>query len=170
MTRCNAVCCKGGVWVDPTEHANILAHAPVIQQHMDPYQEHRPEFWFDNYEVKDEDFPSGSAIGTRADEQGCVFLKADGKCVLQAAAIAEGMDPFALKPFFCIAFPVTIEHGELMIDDLEFGYRPECCCAVHNGQQSVLDVCNDELRFVLGEEGLRELCAHHKKMRNVSVL
>lgn len=160
MAGCNAVCCKGGVWLDPGERDNILAHAPLVQRYMDAGQEHRPEYWFDNEVFTDTDFPSGKAVATHSNEKGCVFLKADGKCVLQTAAIAEGMNAFALKPFYCVAYPITIEHGELMVDDLEFGYRPECCSTVNNGTQSVFAVCNDELGFVLGEEGLKELRVH----------
>ena len=118
MAGCNAECCKGGVWADPKERDNIMTHAAMIQRHMDAGQEHRPDYWFELQEVKDSDFPSGSAIGTRASETGCVFLKADGKCVLQTTAVAEGMDRFALKPFYCVAYPVSIEYGELTIDDL----------------------------------------------------
>ena len=163
MANCNADCCKGGVWSDPKERDNILARTEMIQQHMDSGQEHRPEFWFDLQEVKDSDFPSGCAIGTRVRGAGCVFLKADGKCVLQTAAVAEGMDRFALKPFFCVAFPVSIEYGELTIDDLEVVNRPECCCAVTNGKKTIFDVCDDELRFVLGDEGLEELLVARKE-------
>ena len=160
MANCDATCCKGGVWIDLTERDNILSHAPIIQQHMDAQQEHRPEFWFDNQETPDADFPSGRAVGTKANENGCVFLKPDGKCVLQTTAVAVGMDKFSLKPFFCVAFPVTVEYGELMVDDLEFGYRSECCSAVTNGSQSVFEVCGEELGFVLGEDGLNELRTH----------
>ena len=157
MANCNSQCCQGGVWADPAERDNILAHAAIIQRHMDADQERSPEKWFENNVVADADFPSGNAVGTRANERGCVFLKDDGKCVLQTTAIAEGMNAFALKPFFCVAFPVSIEHGELIIDDLEFGNRAECCCPVENGSQTILDVCSGELEFVLGEEGLKEL-------------
>ena len=163
MAGCNAECCKGGVWADPKERDNIMTHAAMIQRHMDAGQEHRPDYWFELQEVKDSDFPSGSAIGTRASETGCVFLKADGKCVLQTTAVAEGMDRFALKPFYCVAYPVSIEYGELTIDDLEVLNRSECCCTVPNGEKTIFDVCNEELQFMLGDEGLKELLEARKE-------
>ena len=127
MSNCNAECCQGGVFVDISERDNILAQRTMIQRHMDPDQEHDPTRWFEDHEVVDPDFPSGRAIGTEAQESGCVFLKKDGKCVLQSAAEAESMDKFTLRPFFCIAYPVAIIRGELIIDEELLTGRRECC-------------------------------------------
>ncbi len=41
---------------------------------MEPQQDHNTAHWFDEHEMVDPDFPSGKAIGTRADANGCVFL------------------------------------------------------------------------------------------------
>jgi Fe-S-cluster containining protein len=167
--RCNALCCKEGVWADLAERAKILAHVPLIQQHMDPGQEHRPEFWFEEREVPDADFPSGFTVGTRANEQGCVFLKSDGRCVLQSAAMASGMPAYSLKPFYCVAFPVTVHEGQLMMDEPDRGARTECCTGAAGGTLSVFDVCAEELRFVLGEEGVEELREQYEQHRGAGV-
>ncbi len=58
----------------------------------------------------------------------------------------------ALKPFFCFAFPVTIDAGVLTIDDPEFTNRPECCSMIAGGTRSVLEICWEEFEFVLGSE------------------
>ncbi|MBI3365293.1 MAG: hypothetical protein HY033_10330 [Ignavibacteriae bacterium] len=113
--------------------------------------------WFEDREREDTDFPSGKAIGTQAMDYGCVFLDSVGRCTLQKAAIAEGMHPFALKPFYCVAYPVTVDHGELMVDDAEFVDRPQCCRPTESGTLDILDVCADELEHVLGKEGVEEL-------------
>jgi hypothetical protein len=44
-----------------------------------------------------------------------------------------------------------------MLDQPEFVDRPECCTALPSGSQSILEVCREELEFILGESGLREL-------------
>ena len=157
MTRCNADCCKGGVWVDVKEHDRILAHAPMIQHHMDPGQEHDKNKWFENYSIADPDFPSGKAVGTQVIGDVCVFLKSDGKCVLQTAAVGEGLDRFALKPFFCVAYPVSIEDGELTLEDDDYTSRQECCSYTTDGRLTVFDVCREELEFMLGKEASNEL-------------
>ena len=72
---------------------------------------------------------------------------------------------FALKPFFCYAFPVTIEDGLLMLDDPEIANRPECCSMQPGGSMTVLDVCEEEFRFVLGDDGFSELRNLHKSTR-----
>lgn len=67
------------------------------------------------------------------------------------------MPRHALKPFFCFAFPVTIESGVLTIDDPDFTDRPECCSMIERGSRSGLEVCSEESMFVLGSEGMSAL-------------
>ncbi|HTK80714.1 MAG TPA: DUF3109 family protein [Bacteroidota bacterium] len=159
MMNCNAQCCKYGVWLDVNHRTKILAHAEMIQKHMDEGMERNPEKWFVGDDVDDADFASGRATSTAEGPRGCTFLLKDGKCVLQAAAVAEGMDRFALKPFYCWTYPITIEAGELMMDELEFGFRSECCSPVEGGSLSIFDLCTMELEFILGPQGLKELIA-----------
>ena len=162
MFQCNSTCCRHGVMLDPADRQRILDHKDLVLKYMEPHQEKNPDAWFDNEEEDDADFPSGRAVGTQARSYGCVFLDTAGRCVLQKAAMAEGMDKFALKPFFCVAFPVTLEDGVLVTDDPEFTNREECCSVVKQGSLTVLDVCREELEFMLGPEGLEELKeAHH---------
>ena len=157
MMNCNATCCGGGVFADIKERETILEHVALITQYMEPDQEHDPAQWFDEHEVIDMDFPSGKAIGTKATEHGCVFLDSKGRCVLQTAASEEGMGKFALKPFYCVAYPVTINKATLMIDDPTLTERNECCSAVGNGSLTVFEVCAEELEFTLGPKGIDEL-------------
>jgi len=162
MQNCNASCCQGGVMVDVKERDNILGHADLIQGHMEPHQVQNPQAWFEDVAEIDSDYPSGRGVGTQTTDSGCVFLKKDGRCVLQTAAMAEGLPKAALKPFFCFAFPVTIESGVLTIDDPDFTDRPECCSMIPQGSKSVLDICLEEFEFVLGSEGAKALRALQK--------
>lgn len=157
VANCDATCCQGGVYLDSAERDTILAHADLIRQYMESHQEHDPNRWFEEEIHDDSDFPSGKAAGTRELDYGCVFLDSKGRCVLQVAAMQKGMAKFVLKPFFCVAFPLTIEHGTLMIDDPEFTDRPACCSRVENGQMTAIEVCAEELEFMLGVDGFREL-------------
>lgn len=156
MAQCDATCCHGGVYADRAERELILRHAELVQRHMEPGQESDPGMWFDDEEVDDIDFPSGKAIGTRTNERGCVFLKANGHCVLQVAGTAAGMGKFALKPFFCVAFPVVLTGHELTVHD-DYTGRTECCFAVENGELSLVDLCAEELVHMLGPAGFAEL-------------
>ncbi len=156
MVNCRSSCCRFGVYVDPAEKENILASAEKIRRYMDAHQEHDDRGWFEETVYSDPDFPRGKAVGTRAMQYGCVFLNGEGKCVLQKTAVAEGMKISSLKPFYCIAYPITIDHGVLMVDEADFLNDPACCRPVEGGTQNVLDVCSEELEFVLGDEGLSE--------------
>ena len=124
---------------------------------MEPQQDKNPQNWFEDHTVVDKDFPSGIAIGTRFTDAGCVFLDSKGRCVLQTTAMEEGMNRFALKPFFCVAYPISIEDNILLFDDEEYPDNPQCCSSVTNGSLTVFDICSEELEYTVGRDGVQEL-------------
>lgn len=156
---CDATCCQDGVWVDPLERSRILAHVDTIQRVMDPGQERDPARWFDDEERIDSDFPSGRAVGTSVHSGGCVFLDRRRRCVLQTAAPG-------LKPFFCAAFPITLDHGTLTFDSPAAGACPQCCMASPEGTGTILDAWPEELEHVLGADGVAELRRHADRNRS----
>jgi Fe-S-cluster containining protein len=155
--NCDATCCRLGVGVDVADRDHILMHAGLVQAAMDPDQEHDPARWFDDAETADPDFPSGRCVSTRVLDDRCVFLDRAGRCVLQTATIAAARPGFDLKPFFCTAFPITILAGTLWVDELCLEGPARCCRPAADGTLGVLEVCETELRHVLGHEGLGEL-------------
>jgi hypothetical protein len=157
MCHCNGTCCAEGVLLDLRDKERILAHADLIKQYLEPHQEHDAAKWFDQSIEHDIDFPSGLCDGTATRDGGCVFLDSKGLCALQKTAMAEGMDKFSLKPFYCVAFPLVIDRHVLTIDDPDFTNRPQCCSIVPEGALTALDVCREEFEFILGAQGLREL-------------
>jgi Fe-S-cluster containining protein len=154
--RCVGACCRTGVWLDPEERDRVLAHADLVRQAMDPDQPRDPRRWFSTRVVADPDFPSGTAVHTRVRNGRCVFLDRGGRCVLQKASANVSRAP-QLKPFFCTAFPVTIDGGVLTLDDQDFRAGQPCCEATDGGPLTVFDTCGMELRHVLGTAGLARL-------------
>ena len=159
--RCKANCCRRGVWVDVAERDAIAASADWIRRHMEPSQEQDPERWFDPEVRLDSDFPSGKCVGTAVRNNACVFLDSAGLCVLQTASQqnANRNEPGNLKPFFCIAFPIDINHSELSLDR---GDDLNCCAPAADGEFNVLGVCAEELKHVLGGDAFAELERLHK--------
>ncbi|HLX12377.1 MAG TPA: DUF3109 family protein [Bacteroidota bacterium] len=156
-SRCSGTCCKGGVWLDLAERERILANVELVQSEMDPHQISDPAQWFMDEVKPDADFPSGSCDGTTEQSYGCVFLNGSGMCVLQIAQkkLPEGSPQ--LKPFFCYAFPISIEHGVLLYDHYMGSDQPQCCSPSLGAEQNVFDLCGFELDLVLGKEGMEEL-------------
>jgi hypothetical protein len=157
MCNCNGTCCAEGVLLDVKEKEMILAHADLIKKYLEPQQEKDTTKWFDNNIENDADFPSGKCDGTAVHGNSCVFLCSKGLCALQKTAMAEGMDKFALKPFYCVAFPITINEHVLTTYEPEFTNRRQCCSIVTDGPLTVLDVCREEFEYILGAEGLSEI-------------
>jgi hypothetical protein len=143
--------------VDVAQRDQILAHADLVQRAMDGSQDRDPARWFEDTESADPDFPSGRVVGTRVRDERCVFLDSAQRCVLQTATIAAARPGLDLKPFFCAAFPITIAAGTLWIDELCLEMPAPCCRPTAGGTLGVFDVCEVELRHVLGSEGLGEL-------------
>jgi len=156
MGHCNAHCCRDGVFLDPADRQKILDHADLVIQHMEVHQEKDPEEWFDDELTDDLDFPSGLCAGTAAMDYGCVFLNSQGHCILQVAATAAGMQKFELKPFYCVAYPLTISEGVLTVEDGSFTNRSQCCSPGGNPELAPADVCREEIEFMIGRNGLEE--------------
>jgi Fe-S-cluster containining protein len=152
--NCDGHCCASGVSVDLTERDRILAHATLIEAAMDAAEGRDPARWFDAQIREDADFPSGHAVRTGLRKGACVFLDARKRCVLHAFSDATGL---VLKPFFCRAFPMTIEQGIAVLDP-DAALRPLACCGIAaGGPSNVLEVCPDEMRLVLGPDGVADL-------------
>ena len=161
--HCDGMCCQSGVKVDVAQRDQILAHADPIRRAMDPGQDKDAASWFEETELLDSDFPSGRCVGTSVRGDGCVFLDSARRCVLQSVTIAVARPGFDLKPFFCSAFPVTITAGALWIDEMCLDAPARCCRPTPGSASGVLDVCEAELRHMLGSEGLEELRAVAKE-------
>jgi hypothetical protein len=157
-TSCQSTCCGTGVLADLKERDLVLSHVDEVRRAMDADQEKDPAKWFDGEEIADTDFPSGVAVGTQTNERGCIFLNAKGRCVLQKAT-AEGIAKVVLKPFYCFAFPLTVDRGTLVMDVDNVEGTTRCCVPVPDGERSVLDVFEGELIHILGLDGFGELRA-----------
>ena len=153
---CVGRCCRSGVWLDPADRDLVLAHAGLVRAAMDPGQPRDPRRWFSRRTIVDHDFPSGTAVHTRVRGGRCVFLSGEGRCVLQKVSIGARL-AVSLKPYFCTAFPVTIDAGVVTLDDKDFRAGQPCCDSTEGGPLTVLDTCAMELRHVLGAAGVSAL-------------
>jgi hypothetical protein len=156
-SACDASCCRTGAWVDAAERDAILAHAALVRRHLDPEQDSDPGDWFGPVEVADPDCPSGRRVHTATTRESCVFLDARRRCALQTAAVAGGLSRYALKPYRCVAFPLTVAGGILRPAPPPEPSRPACCGPVAGGPVTPLEAWRDEVEFVLGAGGLAEL-------------
>ena len=124
ITRCEIATCKGGccadgVWLDLEHSRKILAHAAMIQPFM-PEERRDTAGWFAEEHDDDPAFPSGKYIGTTTvvdpshpSGTTCRFLRPEDRyCAIQVASVANGMEPWALKPLYCCLFPVVDEHQD----------------------------------------------------------
>jgi hypothetical protein len=169
MCHCNGSCCAEGVLLDLKEKERILAYAELIQLYLEPQQEHNSAKWFDEMIETDADFPSGQCDGTSSQSGQCVFLDSKGLCALQKAAMAEGMDKYFFKPFYCVAFPLVIDRHVLTLDDPEFANRSQCCSINPHGARTALDVCREEFEYILGADGLGEIDQLFEEERTLSM-
>ncbi|MEI7906650.1 MAG: hypothetical protein WCI84_04765, partial [Bacteroidota bacterium] len=140
----------------PADRDIILEHKEEVKLQMDETQTQEHAVWFDNKQEVDTDFPSGFAVGTEVHNDKCVFLRTDGRCSVQLVSAEKYNDPWKIKPFYCIAFPIAVDHGVVTYDDYQDG-KTQCCSIVSETNSSLVDSCKAELEFVLGKEGYSEL-------------
>lgn len=158
LHECRAACCLYGVWLDSKEAELLMANAALIQPEM-PIDRQDPAGWFDGREDADEFSASGrvvhSSVVDRPKHYGgiaCVFLRDDQKCAIQTAAQKAGMDPWALKPFYCILHPLDLdEKGRITLDDTGLLLdEPGSCLRPSPVPVPLLVTFEPELRHFLG--------------------
>ncbi|MFA6457718.1 MAG: DUF3109 family protein [Bacteroidota bacterium] len=154
--QCETTCCSSGVFLDPADRDVILKHKDEVKLAMDETQTTNDAVWFDNKREEDIDFPSGYAVGTEVYNDKCVFLRKDGRCSVQVVSAEKYNDPWKIKPFYCIAFPISVDNGLLTYDDYQHG-KTQCCTIVSDTDTTLVDSCKAELEFVLGKEGYQQL-------------
>jgi hypothetical protein len=168
MKICHGECCYKGVYLDKEFKKVILDHKDIIKEAMDDDQIKDESKWFDEEEIEDTDFPSGIASGTSVykDKNGierCVFNDENYFCSLQVAAVKSGMHKWAIKPAFCILYPITIADGIITYDDSHSKDLSYCGIDLEeNFTRTVFDATHEEIKYVFGEEFFTFLYKHYK--------
>jgi hypothetical protein len=131
-----------------------------VKKYMDETQTQDDRRWFESEPMPDGDFPSGQCVGTELHGDKCVFLDGRGRCSLQVAAVGEGLDRWAIKPMYCVLFPIEITGKTVSFDDMLQG--EQACCSVDTRFDTpVFRACRDELVFLLGEDGYEAMEAYY---------
>lgn len=163
ISKCGGECCNSGVWADITEVDTIKQNTDLVLKYMDETQERDTSKWFEKEIVDDVDFASGKCIGTEAYDDHCVFQMKNGYCVLQSAAMQEGLHKWALKPKFCVLYPIVISDGVLTYDDDHAEELHYCGLNCHqNHVKTVFEACGEEIEYAVGVEGFKILKEHYE--------
>jgi hypothetical protein len=166
---CHGECCHSGVYLDLDFKKNILQYKDIIKEAMGEGQIKDENFWFDDEEIEDHDFPSGIATGTNLytdinGKEKCVFNDKNGFCSLQSAAMKNGMHKWEIKPAYCIMYPLATIDGVLTYDDSHSADLPYCGKdREENFTQTVFDATHEEVRHIFGNEFFDFLYEHYKK-------
>jgi hypothetical protein len=160
---CGSTCCNRGAYVDLVERDRILAHKDLVKAHMDEGQSQDDALWFEHDEKADADFPSGKCVGTAEIGGKCAFLDQHGRCSLQTAASAHGMHKWALKPTYCILYPIDLSDNVIKFDFRLQGRR-SCCSISASFEVPAFEACREELAHLLGEDGVEALVKHARAL------
>jgi len=162
---CSSVCCEGGVYVDLHERDVIMAHGDLIKRQMDETQTTDSSRWFEAEVALDTDFPSGQCVGTQVINDKCAFLDREGRCCLQKAAVAGGMHKWAIKPMFCILYPIEISNGTVSFDEM-LQDEESCCTIGPSFDVPLFQACREEIVHIVGEEGYGLMEEHYASLRH----
>jgi hypothetical protein len=158
---CVSECCAGGVFIDLKERDVILEHQEMIVRRMDETQTTDVSRWFEPEVQEDPDYPSGQCIGTEVYGDKCVFLDKAGRCAIQLAAVAEGLDRWAWKPMYCVLYPIEISEGVVGFNPMLQGEQ-RCCSVKSQFEVPLFQACRAELVHLIGNEGFAALEEHYR--------
>lgn len=157
---CTSECCGGGAYVDVTERDVVLAHADLIKPHLDETQTRDETRWFEHEEKVDRDYKSGVCVGTTVESGKCILQDKRGFCSIQVAATEAGRYKWAIKPLYCVLFPIEVIDGVIRYDR-RFHELRECCTAKADFEIPLFEACRDEVVHLVGEEGFRAMAEHY---------
>ena len=144
LHRCHATCCRKGVTLSTEERDAILRHREAVARAMEasPREDVSPRKfdWFTRRVKKDPDFLCGRSLDTRVAGSACVFLRADLLCAVHIASENALGHPYALKPAYCILFPLAVENGALDVCRGSYTRKPECCSPVRRGARTPIEI------------------------------
>lgn len=169
MKICHGQCCNWGVYMDKPFKDIIMKFEDEIKGVMDEHQVKDSTKWFETEIEEDEDFPSGLAIGTELYEtphgiSQCVFKDKRGFCSIQVAADKNNMHKWAIKPKYCIMYPLTIIDNVLTYDD-DHAAKLDYCGVdkKQNFSQTVFEAMTEEITFILGADGYAYINEYYQK-------
>jgi hypothetical protein len=169
MKICHGQCCDWGVYMDKDFKDIILKFEEEIKDAMDEHQIKDSGKWFEKETEVDPDFPSGEAIGTEVyktprNHTQCVFKDGHGYCSIQVAAVKNNMHKWAIKPKYCIMYPLTILDNVLTYDDDHAAKLDYCGIdKKKNFTQTIFEAMTEELRFIMGEDGYNYINDYYQK-------
>ncbi len=152
LDLCRSRCCRFGVWADIEEREVILANRDLFTPYLRP-EAQSPETWFGKT-TRDPDCPSGIAVETQEVAGACAFFHPDHGCALQKGALEAGLHEWAIKPRFCIMFPLVVSDGELTVDE---DMKSLWCMKKRNRTRPILDAVRKEVEYLFDEEQQRRL-------------
>lgn len=159
---CSGNCCKFGAWIDLKEKEKILHFSLLIAEVMDLSQKNNPNSWFNKKIKKDGDYSSGKCAEIKTINKKCAFQDQQGHCSIQKACLTSGIDGWALKPFYCILYPLTVENNTIKYDNV-FKGKYACCQVAKKFDTPVYKGCKKELVYLIGEKGYKQIDNYYNK-------
>jgi len=152
VNGCDGDCCSGGVAATLYEVARIQAHADDIQPYLvEPYDFQK----WDLSHPADIDTP---VLYEDKPNQQCWFQRANRLCALHSLALDKGIAVPAIKPYFCLFFPLTLIDLDVNVTEISVdGKAYETCLVPSETETYLFREFETELRRVIGDANYDEL-------------
>ena len=154
--NCTSRCCYRGAYMDVAERDILLKHSDIISPLLDTTQSRDTETWFEPKDFADPDYASGRCIGTGTVNGKCAFQNEKGWCSVQMAGAESKGHKWAIKPIYCVTFPVEVVDGWLRFNAMMQGKEP-CCSVEEIFDTPLFEACKEEIVHLLGEDGYAEI-------------
>jgi hypothetical protein len=76
------------------------------------------------------------------------------------AAVTAGLHKWALKPRYCVIFPLEVIGNVIRFDARMQGKQP-CCSVRKDFVVPLFEACREELVHLIGEQGFEKVQAHY---------
>jgi hypothetical protein len=152
IEQCNARCCEEGVTATIYEVARIKEHAEEIQPYLiEPYD-------FEKWDVSHPADIGTPLLNENKPGEQCWFLRSNRLCALHTFALDKEIPVPAIKPYFCLFFPLTLIDLDVNVTEIAVdGKAYETCLVPGEREGYLFRQFERELRRVIGDANYWEL-------------
>ena len=145
--QCAAACCDEGTWLTLYEARQIGDYRDEIQ----PYLEQPLDL--DAWDLSHPAFLYTPLLNPGTLHQHCWFFTQERRCALHAVALDKKIPLRAVKPFFCMLFPLTLVDIDINQTEIAIDAKAYETCLVQGEKETWLyEQFEPDLRRILGAE------------------
>lgn len=164
LPACGSACCRTGVSLTEAEIDRIRPHQSSVEALVGEPLE---RCFKRDIVVSHLNMDYAKQWRRTEEREGhCIFFKDGVGCVLQHVATGKGLHKWAIKPLYCVAYPLHWQDYTLMMSPSYAGAKKGVidCRLAENAVASTIVWCREEIEWLCGRDNYKEILERGRRL------